>query len=91
MPDTDPGHKESISRLFRTWLGFEWVSRIYLYSVLVGLVSGAVAVAFTYGLELAKFLLIENLAGYRQHHPGGEILLDFSFLANSKSALSCSY
>ena len=80
MPDTNPGHRESISRLFRTWLGFEWVSRIYLYSVLVGLVSGAIAVAFTYGLELAKFLLIENLAGYRQHHPGGEVRLDFSFL-----------
>ena len=48
-------------------------------SALIGLIAGLGAVLFTYGLELAKFLLVEKLAGYRQIHPHNRALFDFSF------------
>ena len=69
MPEAAPQTRGLAARLLRDWLGFEFVSRIYLYSALIGLISGLGAVLFTYGLELAKFLLVEKLAGYRQIHP----------------------
>ena len=80
MPEAAPQTRGPAARLLRDWLGFEFVSRIYLYSVLIGLISGLGAVLFTYGLALAKFLLVEKLAGYRQLHPRKEALFDFSFL-----------
>ena len=80
MPEATPQTRGPAARLLRDWLGFEFVSRIYLYSVLIGLISGLGAVLFTYGLALAKFLLVEKLAGYRQLHPRKEALFDFSFL-----------
>ena len=80
MPEATPKTRGPAARLLRDWLGFEFVSRIYLYSVLIGLISGLGAVLFTYGLALAKFLLVEKLAGYRQLHPRNEALFDFSFL-----------
>ena len=80
MPEATPQTRGPAARLLRDWFGFEFVSRIYLYSVLIGLISGLGAVLFTYGLALAKFLLVEKLAGYRQLHPRKEALFDFSFL-----------
>ena len=66
-------HRGPLARFFRDRLGFEFVSRIYLYSVLIGLVSGLGAVIFTYGLELARFLLVEKLAGFRPNRSSGAI------------------
>ena len=63
MPEAAPKTRGPAARLLRDWLGFEFVSRIYLYSALIGLLSGLGAVLFTYGLALAKFLLVEKLAG----------------------------
>ena len=80
MPEAAPQTRGLAGRLLRDWLGFEFVSRIYLYSALIGLIAGLGAVLFTYGLELAKFLLVEKLAGYRQIHPHNRALFDFSFL-----------
>ena len=79
MPEAAPQTRGLAARLLRDWLGFEFVSRIYLYSALIGLISGLGAVLFTYGLELAKFLLVEKLAGYRQIHPHNKAPFDFSF------------
>ncbi|MDP6698571.1 MAG: hypothetical protein QGH25_02910, partial [Candidatus Latescibacteria bacterium] len=79
MPET-PMHRGPLARFFRDRLGFEFVSRIYLYSVLIGLVSGLGAVTFTYGLELVRFLLVEKLAGFRSIRSSGAIHFDFSFL-----------
>ena len=78
MPET-PMHRGPLARFFRDRLGFEFVSRIYLYSVLIGLVSGLGAVIFTYGLELTRFLLVEKLAGFRPIRSSGAIRFDFSF------------
>ena len=50
-----------------------------LYSVLIGIVSGLGAVLFTYGLELAKFLLTEKIAGFHLYHLHGEVRFDFFF------------
>ncbi len=80
MPEAAPQARGLAARLFRDWFGFEFVSRIYLYSMLIGLIAGLGAVLFTYGLELARFLLVEKLAGYRQIHPHNKALFDFSFL-----------
>ena len=55
MPEATPQTRGPAARLLRDWFGFEFVSRIYLYSVLIGLISGLGAVLFTYGLALAKF------------------------------------
>ena len=63
----------------RERVSIEFTSRIYLYSALVGVISGIGAVLFTYGLELARFVLVEKLAGFRQLHPDGEVRVDFSF------------
>ena len=80
MPEATQAQRGPIARFFRDWLGFEFVSRIYLYSMLIGIVSGLGAVFFTYGLELAKFLLTEKLAGFHLYHLHGEVRFDFSFL-----------
>ena len=40
MPEATPAHRGLFARFFHDWLGFEFVSRIYLYSVLIGIVSG---------------------------------------------------
>lgn len=69
-----------IARFFRHWLGLEFTSRIYIYSAIVGVISGLGAVLFTYGLEFARFLLKEKLAGFEQLHPDGEVRIDFSYL-----------
>ena len=79
MSEATSTHRGLVARFFYDWLGFEFVSRIYPYSALVGLVSGLGAVVFTYGLELAKFLLIEKLAGFRPSHLHGDVRFDFSF------------
>ena len=79
MPEATPAHRGLLTRFFHDWLGFEFVSRIYLYSVLIGIVSGLGAVLFTYGLELAKFLLTEKIAGFHLYHLHGEVRFDFSF------------
>lgn len=79
MPEASPKTRGPAARLIRDWLGFEFVSRIYFYSALIGLISGLGAVLFTYGLALAKFLLVEKLAGYRQSHPHNKVPFDFSF------------
>ena len=76
--------KVSLLRALRTHLrervSIEFTSRIYLYSALVGVISGPGAVLFTYGLELKpRFVLVEKLAGFRQLHPDGEVRVDFSF------------
>ena len=73
-------HRGRLARFFRDWLGFEFVSRIYLYSSLIGLISGLCAIIFTYSLELAHFLLVEKLAGFRPIRYSGTIHFDFSFL-----------
>ena len=73
-------HRGRLARFFRDWLGFEFVSRIYLYSSLIGLISGLGAIIFTYGLELAHFLLVEKLAGFHPIRYSGTIHFDFSFL-----------
>ena len=56
------------ARLLRDWASaFEFVSRIYLYSALIGLIAGLGAVLFTYGpSNWPSSLLVEKLAGYRQ-------------------------
>ncbi|NKB68715.1 MAG: CBS domain-containing protein [Candidatus Latescibacteria bacterium] len=59
---------------------FDRSARIYLYSAGVGVIAGLAAVAFTYGLELTKFVLVEYLAGFPQQHSGGYGDFDFSFL-----------
>ena len=79
MPEATPAHRGLLARFFHDWLGFEFVSRIYLYSVLIGIVSGLGAVLFIYGLELAKFLLTEKIAGFHLYHLHGEVRFDFSF------------
>ena len=82
MPEA-PMYRGRLARFFRDWLGFEFVSRIYLYSSLIGLISGLCAIIFTYSLELAHFLLVEKLAGFRPIRYSGTIHFDFSFLGAS--------
>ena len=68
-----------LASLAKRQLAFDRNARIYLYSVVVGTNAGLAAVLFTYGLELAKFVLVECLAGFPQRHPGGYRGFDFSF------------
>jgi len=79
VPEAAPTRRGIVSRFFHDLLGFEFVSRIYLYSMIIGIVSGLGAVFFTYGLELSKFLLTEKLAGFRLYRLHGEVHFDFSF------------
>ena len=83
MPaETLPPHTRLI-RILRERLRLEFASRLYIFSVLVGVISGLGAVLFTYGLELATFLCVEKLAGFPQSHPAGHIDFDFSFLGTA--------
>ncbi len=59
--------RQFISRYFG---GGVW--RIMILCALVGLVAGFGAMAFYYLLSLARFLFMENLAGYSPGGPGGE-------------------
>ena len=65
---------------FKKWLGLEYTSRIYIYSILVGVISGLGAIVFTYLLEFVHFLFVEKLAGFRQVHPDGEVHFTFDFM-----------
>ena len=64
----------------KNYLGFDFSSRLYLYSVLVGLIAGLAAALFTWGLELVHFVLVEKLAGFAPLRPAGAVTFDFSFL-----------
>jgi len=72
-----------IFHTIRTALRPDFGTRIYLLSLVVGLVGGGAAIAFTYGLEFARFICLEWAAGFRPVHPAGEITFDFSGLAVS--------
>ncbi len=71
---------EDEAGFFKKWLGLEYTSRIYIYSILVGVVSGLGAIVFTYLLELVHFLFVEKLAGFRQLRPDGEVHFTFDFI-----------
>ena len=80
MSDREPEKQGPIATFLKKWLGIEFASRIYIYSIIVGAVSGVGAIVFTYFLELAGFVFIEKLAGFRQVQPDGEVHFSFSFL-----------
>ena len=80
MSDREPEKQGPIAIFLKKWLGIEFASRIYIYSIIVGAVSGVGAIVFTYFLELAGFVFIEKLAGFRQVQPDGEVHFSFSFL-----------
>lgn len=69
-----------LTRFFREHLFAEFSSRIYTYSLVIGLISGLAAAFFTWGLELARFVFLERLAGFQQFRPAGEVAFDFAFL-----------
>jgi CIC family chloride channel protein len=56
-------------------LNLRRVGRALAYSVLIGLVAGAGAIAFQYLSELAHHYLLSMLSGYRPSGPDGEIPL----------------
>lgn len=80
MPEFESENHGPIATFLKKWLGIEFASRIYIYSIVVGAVSGVGAIVFTYLLELAGFVFIEKLAGFRQLHPDGEVHFSFSFM-----------
>lgn len=80
MPEQKSEKHGPIAIFLKKWLGIEFASRIYIYSLVVGAVSGVGAIIFTYFLELAGFVFIEKLAGFRQVQPDGEVHFSFSFL-----------
>ncbi|MGY8825071.1 MAG: chloride channel protein [Candidatus Latescibacterota bacterium] len=80
MPELKSETHGPIAIFLKKWLGIEFASRIYIYSLIVGAVSGVGAIIFTYFLELAGFVFVEKLAGFRQVRPDGEVHLNFSFL-----------
>ncbi len=81
MPEHQSKTHGPIAIFLKKWLGIEFASRIYIYSLIVGAVSGVGAIIFTYLLELAGFVFIEKLAGFRQLKPDGEVHFNFSFFA----------
>ena len=48
-----------LGQFLKTYLRFDFSSRIYFYSALVGKIAGLVVALFTYGLELAQFIFME--------------------------------
>ena len=53
---------------------------IYFYALIVGIVSGLSAVAFSYGLGYAERLLLHGLGGLHVTHPPGELHIESTFL-----------
>ncbi len=56
-------------------LNLRRVGRALIYSVLIGLVAGAGAVAFQYLSELGHHYMLDLLSGYRPEGPAGDIPL----------------
>jgi CIC family chloride channel protein len=71
-----------LGQFLKTYLRFDFSSRIYLYSALVGVIAGLVVALFTYGLELAQFIFMEKLAGLTLAKPAGAVTFNFSFLGD---------
>jgi len=79
MSEEHASRPPHIGQRIKRILRLNFSTRIYIYSLLVGLISGLGAALFTYGLELGRFLLIEKLAGFPQSRPDGAVTFDFSF------------
>ncbi len=81
MTETAPKPHTRLGQFLQNYLGVN-ASRIYLYSILVGVLSGLGAALFAYGLELVHFVFMKKLAGFAMPKAAGANTFDFSFLGD---------
>lgn len=58
---------------FRTVFGIRGPKSLYLYSIVIGIVSGLGAYLFAFLLAKAEYYTFGSLAGWQTSHPAGEI------------------
>jgi CIC family chloride channel protein len=59
-------------RKVRAWIGIRGPKSLYLYSILIGILSGIGAFLFSEGLAYAEYYIQAILVGWNRPHPAGE-------------------
>lgn len=62
----------SFVQKIRNRIGIKGAKTLYLYSILIGILSGLGAYVFHYGLHHAEYLIQTIIMGWNKSHPAGE-------------------